>query len=348
MTVEVKSKRMAPVRAGGYALSLLAAPLNVAVLQTLSESPISLSELRRSVGMPPQTTMRKHLGCLAQNGILSRRREGGFPGTVSYALQKPGANLVGVLGLLESWLARAPDGPLEIGTVAAKSAIKSMVDGWSTTLLRALAARPLTLTELDALIAGVSYPSLERRLVAMRMVGQVEAASGRGRGTPYVVTEWLRQGVGPLVSAACWERRHMAESTTPIGRLDVESALLLSLPLLRLDPEHSGACRMAVETVGRGTLSSVGVLAGFEEGRVACCRARLEGDAEASLSGSVSAWFRAVGEGRIDQLEAAGDQALAAAIIDGLHDTLAKRVTVRVASSRSGEDTGRRASEVSS
>ncbi len=42
-------------------------------------------------------------------------------------------------------------------------------------MLRALAAGSLSLTELDRLIGALSYPSLERRLVAMRLAGLVGA-----------------------------------------------------------------------------------------------------------------------------------------------------------------------------
>jgi DNA-binding HxlR family transcriptional regulator len=300
--------------------------MNVAILRALSGAPTPLADLRRAVGTPPQTTMRKHLAALAEAGILSRSRDAGFAGSVSYSLEKPGTNLLGMARVLEAWLVAAPSEPVELGTVAARSAIKALVEGWSTTLLRALAARPLTLTELDALITDVSYPSLERRLVAMRMAGQVEAVSGRGRGTPYGVTDWLRQAVGPIVCAICWERRHLAEATASIGRLDIETSFLLALPLLSLDPELSGTCRLAVETVSRGQRRAVGVLVGIEEGRVAYCRARLEGDATAWASGTVPAWYRAVSEGRVDQLEAGGDRGLADAILAGLQSSLAKPV----------------------
>lgn len=315
------------MRAGAHALGLLAAPMHVAILRALSETPTSLVDLRRAVGNPPQTTMRKHLAALAEVGIVARERDTHFGASVTYTLQKPGTDLLGLARVLEAWLAMASPAPVELGTVAARSAIKALAEGWSTTLLRALAARPLTLTELDALISDVSYPSLERRLAAMRLAGQVDPIAATGRGTPYAVTTWLRRAVVPLVSAVCWERRHLAEGTAPIGRLDIETAFLLAVPLLKLDEEHSGSCRLAVETAGKeGVRRSVGVLIGIEEGRVAYCRARLEGDATTSASGSVNAWYRAIAEGHADQLEAVGDRALADTVLAGLHASLVRPV----------------------
>ncbi|MET0557989.1 MAG: hypothetical protein ABW065_04885 [Solirubrobacterales bacterium] len=324
LTLEGKLKKNGRMRAGGHALVLLAAPMNVAILRSLSERPTALIDLRRAVGAPPQSTMRKHLSTLAGAGVLSRTRDGGFAGSASYTLQKPGTDLLGLARVVEGWLAAAPHGPIDLGTVAAKSAIKALAEGWSTTLLRALAARPLTLTELDALIGDISYPSLERRLVAMRMAGQVEAVASRGRGTPYTVTHWLRRAVGPLVSAARWERRHLADATAPIGRLDIESAFLLGLPLLSLDDEYTGACRLAVDTRSKGARRTVGVVVRLAEGRVSHCRARVDGDVTAWASGSVGAWYRGVSEGRVDLLEVGGDQALLEAIVAGLHASLAR------------------------
>jgi DNA-binding HxlR family transcriptional regulator len=326
---QVNGKQSSRVRAGGHALTLLASPMNVAILQALSEMPTPLLDLRRAVGMPPQTTMRKHLAALASAGILSRTRDAGFAGSVTYTLEKAGTDLLGVGRVVEAWLGGAPHEPIELGTVAAKSAIKALVEGWSTTLLRALAARPLTLTELDALLGDISYPSLERRLVAMRMAGQVEAVTAGGRGTPYTVTSWLRQAVGPLISSVCWERRHLAESTPPIGRLDIETSFLLALPVLSLDEEHSGSCRLTVDTRSHGAHRAVGAMVEIEEGQVVRCRARVVGEATASASGSVGAWCRAVGQGHSEGLEAGGDHDLVEAIVAGLHSSFAKQGTAQ-------------------
>ena len=47
-------------------------------------------------------------------------------------------------------------------------------------MMRALAARPMSLTELDSGITELSYPALERRLSSMRIAGLVEAQRERG------------------------------------------------------------------------------------------------------------------------------------------------------------------------
>jgi DNA-binding HxlR family transcriptional regulator len=300
----------------------LAVPLNVQVITALAEEPKPLVDLRRAAGSPPQTTMRGHLRYLTEIGVLERQRQNNFPGNVDYELGGPGRELLVVARILDGWLDGAPEAPLQLGSPAAKSSIKALVDGWSSTIVRALAARPLSLTELNRLIAGINYPSLERRLGAMRLAGQIEATPGNRRGTPYVVTVWMRQAIAPLAAAARWERRHLTEATPPITPLDVEAAFLLTVPTLRLPPDQSGICRLAVEIRGGEEHRLAGVLVTVKDGRVVSCVTRLKGHAAAWASGSAADWLRAVLEGDTERLEVGGDCDLAGSLLDGLHGAL--------------------------
>lgn len=311
------------MRAGGYALSLLSVPLNVHVLKALDEEPRPLIDLRRAVGSPPQTTMRVHLRTLTEIGVLERRRQRDFPGAVDYELGGPGRELLTVGRMLQAWLAGSPDGPVPLGSVAAKSATKALVDGWSSTIVRALAARPLSLTELNKLISGLSYPSLERRLGALRLAGLIEPRPSSAKGTPHAVTDWLRQAIAPLAAAARWERQHVSTDSPPIGRLDVEAAFLLTVPLSRLPAELSGDCRLAVELRNGGVEPPLaGVMVSVEEGRVTSCVSRMRGTAAAWASGGAAAWIAAVLDRDTAQLEVGGDCDLAISLVDGLHGAL--------------------------
>jgi DNA-binding HxlR family transcriptional regulator len=189
-------------------------------------------------------------------------------------------------------------------------------------MMRALAAKPLSLTELDSLITGLNYPSLERRLAAMRLAGQVEKMPGRDGGTPYAVTEWLRRAVAPLSAAARWERLHLGEEATPIAHRDVETAFLLAMPLLRLSPDTTGSCRMAVELRNGNGHGLAGVMVTAEEGRIAQCISRLEGHPDAWATGPSQAWLAALIEGDVQRLELGGDCRLAIELIEGMHGTL--------------------------
>jgi DNA-binding HxlR family transcriptional regulator len=301
---------------------LLSTPINVYVLQALVDGPRSLIDLRREAGSPPQTTMRGHLRALTETNILARRRQNDFPGSLDFELTPVGHELLGVVRVLEHWLGAAPDGPMTLGTGTAKSAVKALVEGWGTSMVRALAARPLSLTELNGLISGLSYPSLERRLGAMRLAGLIERVQGDGRGTPYGVTDWLRQAIAPLAEAARWERLNAPEQTAPIKRLDAEAGFLLAIPLLRLPSELSGTCRLAVEVGSTNGERLAGVLVGVREGTVVSCVATVRGHADAWVSGSAPSWLRAVIEQDLELLEMGGDCQLGRALLEGLHDSL--------------------------
>jgi DNA-binding HxlR family transcriptional regulator len=266
--------------------------------------------------------MRWQLRTLTESGVLVRRREDSFPGALEYELGPVGRDLLAVSETLQVWLAAAPDGALPLGSPAAKNAIQALREGWATGMLRALAAGPLRLTDLNRLINPITYPSLERRLGAMRLVGLVEAMPGKGEGTPYAVTRWARQAIGPVIAAVRWERRHFGDEITPTSRRDVETAFLLAVPMLRLRSSLSGVCRLAVELRNDGRQPVAGVMVTLEEGRIAACSSRLEERADALASGGPRAWLTALSEGDLACLELEGEAKLAAAVVEGIHTAL--------------------------
>lgn len=309
-------------RSGARALCLLSNPLNGVVLRKLADGPKRLVDLRRETGSPAQTTLRAHLKELDQAGAIEKRRRDRFPGVLEYELTAAGRDLLFVVDVLEHWLHEAPEGRLDFGSGEGKAAVKSLVEAWSSTMLRALAARPLSLTELDRIIGGLSYPSLERRLGAMRLTGQVEPCPGNGKGTPYAPTTWLRRGIGPLAAATRWERMHLPDDSAPVTRIDVEAAFLLVLPLISVPADVSGTCRLGVEMSDGQDRRLVGAMALIEEGQVTSCSVRLDRDADAWVTGPTSAWLCAVIAAEVDGLELGGDQGLARATVDGLNGVL--------------------------
>jgi DNA-binding HxlR family transcriptional regulator len=314
-------------RAGIQALTLLAVPLNVAVLKALGEKPLSLMELRRAAGSPPATTMRGHLRTLVRTGVVVKTRRNGFPGTLDFELGPPGAELLAVADVLDRWLGLSPNDPLPLGSPPARNAIKALAEGWNTSMVRALCAKRLSLTELSGLITSVSYPSLERRVTAMRLADLIEPCPGGGRSTPYAVTEWLRRSVAPLAAAVRWERRHADEAAPPLRRRDAEAVFLLALPLVRLDPDSEGSCRLVVEH-GRGegqTLS--GVTLSIREGQLSSCTSRLEGQAETWAVGPVSAWLDAIVDAEWSQLELGGDVSFARDLVEAMNGVLTLKLT---------------------
>lgn len=305
-------------RAGGQALSLLAAPMNVHILKALSEGPKELLDLRRAIGSPPQSTIRVYSRTLAKLGVLEQRRRRELAGSSLYSLTASGEALLKTGEVLQEWLNESPEGPLPLGSTSAKSTVGALVEGWSTNIIRALAAQPLSLTQLNRLIPKVSYPSLERRLAGLRLAGLVEPEPSDGRGTPYRVTRWLQRAVAPYAAAAGWERKYVPEETTAIGRLDVEAAFLLAVPLMDLPDDLTGTCRLAVEVRGGSSPVFAGVSVLVEEGRVVSCSSRLEGEAGGWASGGPMEWLRRMDGHPGERLEVGGDIGLVLTLTDAL------------------------------
>jgi DNA-binding HxlR family transcriptional regulator len=303
---------------------LLATPLTGFTLRALSDGAKQQAELQREADFPAQTTLRGQLKHLVEIGAVLKRRRNRFPGVLEYELSAGGLELLHAADILEGWLDRAPHGALSLGKNAAKAATKALAEGWSTTMLRALAAGPLALTELDGLIGSLSYPSLERRLGAMRLAGLVERCPSSGRGTPYAVTGWAREAVAPLAAAARWEQRQSAIAFAPIARLDAEAAFLLAAPLLRLPAGISGSCRLATEVPNGKRKLLAGVTVEVEAGMVVSCSTHLKAGASAWALGSPAAWLGALIEHDCAQLELGGDRELADALVESLN---VKRLT---------------------
>jgi DNA-binding HxlR family transcriptional regulator len=281
-----------------------------------------LSDLRKEVGGPAQTTLRGVLGNLIGMGALERRQSNGKAGMVDNALTPSGLELLFVADVIEAWLARAPDGPIRLESETGKAAIKALAGGWGSTMLRALAARPFSLTELDNLISAFSYPALERRLGAMRLAGFVAAVKGNGSGTPYAVTDWLREAMAPLLAAIRCERRHMAAEAAPLTRIDVEAILLLAVPLAAFAPNASGASQLAVLGGEESGWRSAGVALTVENGKPMSCTSKLGAKPESWVRGSAMDWLDALVDDNSERLEICGDHALTLDFVDGLHRAL--------------------------
>ena len=310
-------------RSGERALALLSTPLNLSVLRALSQRPMRLAELRQATGLPAQTTLRGHLAGLEEVGALAKRPTQRMPYAVENELTPMGEDLIGVAESLDSWLRRAPMGPLSLEAAPAKGVVKAFVDGWGSCLVSTLAVRPMSLTELDREIAELSYPALERRLSSMRMAGLIEAQPGLATGTPYALTEWARRGVRPLAAAARCERVHMRERAAPVTGADVEGVFLLATPLVDLKEDSSGTCQLQVEAA-RDLDEGSEIRVDVEHGKVVACATGLGEDNASYAVGTTARWLAAIKEGAIDELRFGGGDHLAERLVRAMHVTLMK------------------------
>jgi DNA-binding HxlR family transcriptional regulator len=230
-------------------LSLIAKPLTVPILRAHLDGPLRLLDLRERIGEAKQTTLRGQVDNLRAIGALERHVLARMPYTVENELTEAGRDILAVADRVEAWLAQSPHGPIPLGSDEAKATIKALVDAWDSTVLHALAERPLSLVELNGVVTDISYPALERRLSAMRATYLVEIVPGGERGAkPHGVTDWTRQAVGPLVAAGRCEREHLSEHADPPTRIDLEAASLLAMPLVGLGGRRTGSGLLAVDT----------------------------------------------------------------------------------------------------
>jgi len=225
---------------------------------------------------------------------------------------------------LEAWLGQCPNGPIAIDDEHVKVAVKALAEGWSSTLTRAIAISPRSLTELSGLIPEVSYPSLERRIGWMRTSGQITALPKEARGGPYAPTDWLRRSVAPLCVAGRCERIHM-DAAPPITDVEVQAAFLLTLPLLRLPQGGSqGSCLLASRTDPAGGEGEERALAGVSvevaAGEIVSTTIELDSKPTTWAIGTAEVWLDSVIDGRIENVRIGGAHPqLACDLVQGLN-----------------------------
>ncbi|HEX5712775.1 MAG TPA: hypothetical protein VFX85_05630 [Solirubrobacterales bacterium] len=305
-------------------LEIFENPLHTRVLRAHSDAPQRLADLQEKVSWSAQSTVRAAVVNLCELGALSKKSVGGSGYAVATELTPAGREMLFVADEVEAWLALCPDGPIAPDGDEAKGAIKALAGGWSSTLMRALANRSFTLTELAGLIPDISYPALERRVVWMRASGQIEPAAKKGRGTPYVVTDWLRHSIAPLTAAGRWERCHLEGECPPLTAIEVEASFLLALALAPLPPYARGRCMLAVQTdpvePDAEHPSLAGVCVEVAGGQIVSCAPDIESEPTTWAVGSPLTWFDLVIDGQIDDLRIGGaSPQLALDLATGVH-----------------------------
>jgi DNA-binding HxlR family transcriptional regulator len=275
------------------------------------------------VNWSAEATIRGALGNLRDVGALEKRSGDQASNAVVTALTPTGEEMLAVLGTLEHWLKQCPKGPIPIDDEHVKVAVKALAEGWNSTLMRALASAPLTLTELSGLIPDVSYPALERRIAWMRATGQISALPKEGRGTPYVPTAWLGRAISPIAVAARCERLHM-DDAPPITDVEIETAFLLTLPLLELPTRVQGSCLLASRTDPVATegpdLRLAGIAIEVLKGQVVSSTVAIDDEPTTWAIGTSDNWLDAFIDRRLENLRIGGtNPKLALDLIQGIH-----------------------------
>jgi DNA-binding HxlR family transcriptional regulator len=326
-TPEASASSNGEVRAGSRILSLFASPLTARILRAHLDGPLRLSALHEQISWTPHTTLRAAVNKLCEVDGLKRGPAEDGSSTARTELTPVGEEMTAVADALERWLASCPRGPISPSGDEAKGAIKALAGGWNSTLMRALASRPFTLTGLDKVIPDISYPSLERRLASMRAIGQIEAVEAADRGTPYTVTEWSRRAIAPLAVAGRCERRHLPHATAPITDVEIEASFMLVLPLAPLPENANGVCMLAVQTGNDDAQEQgqdlAGVTVSVKGGKVVASATEMKERPSTWALGTAETWLDVVIDGCLDELRFGGARPqLAVDIVNGLHFAL--------------------------
>jgi len=287
-------------------------PFTLAALYALQDGPQPLEALRAQFGSPPPTTLRGQIRVLTSSGAVEKQRHGGFPGGFDYHLSTPGTELIEVAKALSDWLQGVYGGPVSLTSGTGRRTTRVLIDAWRSGIPHALAASPRSLTELSGLIHDLSYPALERRVAAMRRARLLESTRREGPG-PLRITKRLRLGVRPLAAAWRWESRWGWDAPAATAE-ELDTALLLALPLVELPISITGTCGLKVG-------DSPGLSVVIEQGAVTV-RRKQAGAPEACGAGGIDAWIAAILDGHISALRLAGDELLASELLTGMHKKL--------------------------
>lgn len=313
------------IRAGSQGLGVFARQLTARVLRLHAEGPLCPSELEERVGWAPGTSLRTAAATLRRLGALARvdPEEGGR--ATATELTPAGRELLLVADALEHWLLSSPGGPIPLDSTAGRGTVKVLTAGWDSTIAMALAERPLSLTELNDAIVNTNYPALKRRISKLRSTSLV-APLGRGKGTTYVATDWLRRAIAPIVVAGRWERRH-DPSFERVTRGEAEAAFMLTLPLVgKLPAGASGTCALTVLAAeeSEGPPGEIGgVAVEVTRGKIAAFSPNTALAPTTWALGTADAWFEAVIEGRSEVLDLRGTQPeLPLGIVKAIHAVL--------------------------
>ena len=316
-------------RAGALTLLYLSSPLERPVLRTLMAE-LTTGVKMQEIGPPDPEFMR--MGIFEDTYLLEPADPDHPPGEpIKFdTLMQPtpaGREVPFIGAVLADWLRRCPQGPLEHGPESGHH-MAALLGGWASMTIHALAGGPRSAAQVYEAIQVIDREALDARIDSMLATGLLEDAPGEDPdGEPLVrATEWLRRAVAPLAAAARMEMRFPPGDTAPIAAIDVEAALQLTLPLLKLPRKFQGACSLAVELEEGVADSPAGVTVHIEDGSVVACARGLDPDAQVAVSGDTGAWLDAVIDRRTEGISSSGERRLAKRILRELHRTLFKGI----------------------
>jgi DNA-binding HxlR family transcriptional regulator len=323
------------LRAGGRALLLLADPVSVSILLHLGSGPLESAELLEGIRFASRSTYFERMRDMEELSLVARTRHSGVPPTVECRLTGQGERLLPVAARLDIWLSQAPSGPLKLGEAYSAGTIKALAVAWGSTLLRWLAERPRSLTELERLVHVFGYRKLERILRDLTAAGLIERGPVEGRVSPYRVADWARSAANLLTAAMRWERDEVPNQSAVVSSIEAEGVMLLGLPMIELPTSTSGTCALLVDA-SDSTECLGGAVVRLLDGRPASWEAvgnsnpeAIEAGADCWVRGTTLAWLGAHSDAP-QAFEVGGDADLAEKVMAGLREMGSRRPLLSV------------------
>lgn len=240
-----------------------------------------------------------------------------------YRATPKGSDMVAVVFALRHWLETRPGGPHPNPSSDPDSGppMISLICGWSSTVIHALAMEPLSVAELTRTVEIADRATVKEVLEGMVRFALAEALPGQGE-TRYTLTEWGRSGIAPLIASTRYERLYPAAFSLPPDVLDVEAAFRMALPLLALPAGLRGRSRLGVWIPG-GEPTMAGATVEVEGGRVASSTPLLDESPDTWVTGLPVHWCEAIMDPSVvEKLASDGDEELNGALLQALHERL--------------------------
>jgi DNA-binding HxlR family transcriptional regulator len=314
--------RRAGARSG---ISLLAEDWAGEMLRLLSDRPFTAEEIEGHLAGRLGRSPRQALRSLIQMGLVVSLPGDGLSSRRLYALDQPGEDLLEAVEALEAW--RRSWTPAH----DAASGLRRLVIHREARLVgRALLEGPLSFSELQRRIPGLSAGTLHRLLSGMLEPGVVRVDPRSTQSRPlYELGSPARRLGRVTVLGARWRWRWAPERASRDAG-DIPGLVHLLAPLAKAPRRLEGACQLTVQPPphwpAREPLTVSVRVAG---GRIAALALQPIMGVQACISASPLTWCDALLDGVTDGVEIEGDATLARGVVAAFAGTIARRADRR-------------------
>jgi len=296
------------------------------ILMTLGPSPLRTQQLTRRLNHLSPRTAYRHIGNLAEHGLVRREVEPGVPSRVKLSLTDPlGRNLC---QLLSSFVAITMDKLPRRGDGAEPwEALALLGEFWELGLIEDLSHGPTSVIDLARAAHPMTYHQVSRRAGLFATYGLGSSYNSNGNGKCYELTNEGRRCMGLIVAIGRWRQRHILRdgiSGLTIG--EMATALRTVLPVVVL-PEYCGMSidfEVSESMNGSGYRAAEVLRAQISQTGTIRWEQRPQVSADGSAAATINTWFGVLLDGNRGRVKVRGDLPLVDACLTRLHDTLWK------------------------